>query len=439
MMNFKTNLCCGAAALLLVLSRAVMAQPTIIPAPPQEQPVLITGATVHVGNGEVIENGAVLFEAGKITAVGPAASVNGSGAAVIDAAGKHVYPGFIACHSIMGLAEIEAVRATRDFNETGSLNPNVRAIVAYEADSYVPPTVRSNGVLLAQVVPQGGVISGTSSVVMLDAWTWEDAAYKTDGGLWVNWPATSVDPAAKAEEREKQRKQVEKNLAALKDFFLQAKAYGELPQPEVKNLRFEAVTGIFTGEKQLFIRAARARDILAAVNWCRSVNVRPVIYGGDEAHLVADFLKENNVPVILGDTHALPSREDDPVDLPYRRAALLKEAGVQFCVSTWGYWQLRNLPFMAGTTAAYGLTREEALTAITLEPARILGIDTGTGSLETGKDATLFISAGDALDMRTNNVEAAFIRGRKIDLDNKQKQLYRKYMGKYGLEPGDNR
>ncbi|QEC54196.1 imidazolonepropionase-like amidohydrolase [Anseongella ginsenosidimutans] len=420
------------AALLLVISLPALAQPTIIPAPSQEKPVLITGAMIHVGNGKVIENGAILFADGKITGIGTAGSLDAPGATIIDAAGKHVYPGFIACHSIMGLAEVEAVRATRDFNETGSLNPNVRAIVAYEADSYVPATVRSNGVLLAQVAPQGGVISGTSSVVMLDAWHWEDAAYKMDGGLWISWPGMSINAAAEDEEREKQREQAEKSLSALKEFFRQAKAYGELSSPAVKNLRFEAIKGIFTGEKQLFIRAGRAKDILAAVNWSRSLNIRPVIYGGNEAHLVAEFLKENQVPVILGDPHSLPARDDDDVNLPYKRAALLKEADVQFCISTWGYWQLRNLPFMAGTTAAYGLSPEEALSAITLEPARILGIEASTGSLETGKDATLFISAGDALDMRGNQVEAAFIRGRKIDLDNKQKQLYRKYTEKYG-------
>lgn len=412
----------------------LMAQPTIIPAPPQEQPLLIEGATIHVGNGTLIENGSLRMENGKISAVGPAGSVSASGAVVIKADGKHVYPGLIACHTILGLAEIEAVRATRDYNETGELNPNVRAIVAYEADSHVPATVRSNGVLLAQIVPQGGVISGTSSVVTLDAWTWEEAAYQTDGGLWINWPGNSVDATADADQRQKQREQVEERLRALTHFMEQAKAYGELPQPEVKNLRFEAVKGIFTGEKRLFIRAGRAKDILAALNWCRTLEVRPVVYGGHEAYLVADFLRDNQVPVILDDPHALPSRADDDVNLPYKRAALLKDAGVEFCVSTWGYWQLRNLPFMAGTAAAWGLSREEALTAVTLAPARILGIDATTGSLEAGKDATLFISGGDALDMRTNQVEAAFIQGRSINLDNRQKQLYRKYMGKYGLE-----
>lgn len=419
---------------LLAFTLPAFAQPTIIPAPPQDKPVIITGATVHIGNGETIENGAVLFENGKIVSVGPAAPVTTGGATVIDAAGKHVYPGFIACNSIMGLAEVAAVRATRDYNETGSLNPNVRAIVAYEADSYVPPTVRSNGILMAQVVPQGGVISGTSSVVMLDAWHWEDAAYKMDGGLWVNWPGTTLNASVTEEDRKQEQEQQEKNLAALKNFLQQAKAYGELDRPAVKNLRFEAVKGIFTGEKRLFIRAGYAKDILEAVNWCKAMEIKPVIAGGEEAHVVAAFLKENKVPVMLGSPHSLPEKDDADVALPYKRATLLKEAGVQFCISTDGYWQQRNLPFMAGTAAAYGLTKEEALSAISLQAARILGIDATTGSLEAGKDATLFISAGDALDMPTNQVENAFIRGRKIDLDNKQKQLYRKYMGKYGFD-----
>lgn len=412
------------------------AQPSLAPAAAQSEAVVITGATIHVGDGTVIENGSIRFEEGKITEIGP--DVNPGGANLIDAQGKHVYPGFIAMNTVLGLTEVGAVRATRDENETGDVNPNVRALVAYKADSDVPPTVRSNGVLTAQIVPQGGVVSGTSSTVVLDAWNWEDAAYQADEGLWVSWPSSVIRSGFSAPPAEEQRKQREKNLTALKDFVKQAAAYARIGGPDVKNLRFEAVKGIFGGTKKLYVRADAAKDIVAAVKFFTSLEITPVIVGGSEAYLVTGLLKEHDVPVVLASPHSLPSNTDEDIDMPYKIASLLKEAGVRFCISTDGFWQLRNLPFMAGTAAAYGLDKEEALKAVTLDAARILGAGQTTGSLETGKDATLFVSSGDALDMRGNHVEAAFISGRQIDLDNKQKQLYQKYLDKYraqGLIP----
>jgi imidazolonepropionase-like amidohydrolase len=395
---------------------------------------LITGATIHVGNGTVIENGAIGFDKGKITFAGKASDANaGQYSRTIDAKGKHVYPGFINCNSALGLAELEAVRATRDVEEVGSINPDVRSIIAYNTDSKVIPTVRSNGVLMEQVVPVGGVLSGQSSVVQLDAWNWEDAAYKMDEGIHLNWPRMYVIHDPEGDREEKQREQMTKQMESIEQLFKEAQSYAK-STPGEKNVRLEAMKGLFDGSKKLYIHADYVKQIEAAVLFAKKFGVKMVLVGGDDSWRVTELLKENNIPVVLGRLHTLPAREDDDVDLPYKLPYLLKQAGVQYALSIDGFWQTRNLAFMAGTSAEYGVDKEQALMSITLEPARILGIDQTCGTLEVGKDATLFISTGDALDMRTNNLETAFITGRDINLDNVQKQLYHKYQQKYGLK-----
>ena len=377
----------------------------------------------------------LLLKPGKITLVAEANKAPSDAAKyrTIDAHGKHLYPGLINCNSSLGLVEIEAARPTKDFEEVGDLKPNVRSIVAYNTDSKITPTVRSNGILLSQIVPEGGTISGESSVVVLDAWNWEDAAYKTDEGIHLNWPRMYITKGGEGDREDKQREQMSKALDNIEQLFKEAQAYSK-SSPAEKNLRLEAMKGLFDGSKKLYVHCNYVKEIEAGVLFCKRYGIKMVLVGGDDSWRVADLLKENNVPVILGRLHSLPPREDDDVDISYKLPYLLKQAGVSFALSVEGFWQTRNLPFMAGTAAAYGLTKEEALTALTLSPAKILGIDNTTGTIETGKDATLFISTGDALDMRTNNVETAFINGREINLDNVQKQLYRKYEDKYGLK-----
>ena len=406
------------------------------PAPAQREPVLIMNGIAHIGNGKVIENSVIAFENGKITMIGDATVIKldeGRYKKRITAFGKHIYPGFINCNSSLGLTEIDLVRSTNDNYEVGELNPNVRSIIAYNTDSKIPPTVRCNGVLTEQIVPEGGTISGQSSVVVLDAWNWEDAAYKTDDGIHLNWPRMYIAKYPGADPEEKQRERMNKEMNNIEQLFREAKAYSVSTPPE-KNLRFESMKGLFNGSKPLYVHCGYVKEIESAVLFCKKYGVKMVLVDGQDAWRVTGLLKENNIPVILGRTHTLPPREDDDVDLPYKLPYLLKEAGVNFALSVGGSWQTRNLPFMAGTAAAYGLTKEEALMSITSSPAKILGIDASTGTLETGKDATLFISSGDALDMCTNNVESAFINGREINLDNVQKQLYRKYKEKYGMK-----
>jgi imidazolonepropionase-like amidohydrolase len=418
-----------------VLINCITSAQNPAPAKPQTESILLTNVTAHIGNGQLINNASIGFDNGKLIYVGDANAADKSKyKKVIDGTGKQAYPGFIDCNSAMGLVEIDAVRSTRDAGETGDLNPNVRSIIAYNTDSKVTPTVRSNGVLLAQIVPRGGTISGQSSVVELDAWNWEDAAYKIDEGIHLNWPRMYVYKGGEGTPPEdKQRENISKAISSIEQLFSEAKAYS-LSTPDEKNLRLDVMKGLFDGSKKLYVHCGYAKEIVAAVNFCKKYQLKMVLVGGEDSWMVVDLLKENNVPVILGRRHTLPSREDEDVDLPYKLPYLLKQAGVQWVSSIDGSWQVRNLGFMTGTTAAYGLSKEDALMSITSAPAKILGIDATVGTLETGKDATLFISSGDALDMRTNNVEMAFIRGKEINLDNVQKQLYAKYKTKYGLK-----
>jgi hypothetical protein len=299
-------------------------------------------------------------------------------------------------------------------------------------------------VLLAQITPRGGVISGTSSVIELDGWNWEDMTMKTDIGIHLNWPRMFRRDRDNEEESDinerpplKKSDKYEKEKNELKKFFTDAKAYLETT-PAEKNLRLEAMRGIFTGSKILFIHANFVKEIQDAVHFFKDAGVKKmVIVGGKDAWMITDLLKENNIAIMVNRLHDLPDRPEDDIDLPFKLPFLLQQAGVLFCLENSGDMeqiQARNIPFLAGTAAAYGLTKEEALSAVTLNTAKILEIENKAGSLEEGKDATFFVSSGDALDVKTNNVELAFIRGKKIDLNNEQKALYEKYTKKYGIE-----
>ncbi len=415
-----------------------------LPAPAQTKRILLLGGIAHIGNGKVIENAAIGFKDGKIILVGDATTIRIDKSAydtTISIQGKHVYPGIIAPNSTLGLSEIDAVRATRDASDVAGYNPHVRSVIAYNSDSKIPPTVRTNGILIAQVTPRGGIISGTSSVMELDGWNWEDMVLKMDDGIHLNWPRmfkretkdedfNEIPPLKKSEDYEKQKSEMKK-------FFNDAKAYSETV-PSEKNLRLEAMKGIFSEGKTLFVHVSYVKEIEDAVHFSKENGVKKlVIVGGKDSWMVTDLLKENNVSVMLNRVHDLPNRVDDDIDLPYKTPYLLQKAGVLFCLQNSGDMeqiQSRNIPFLAGTAAAYGLSKEEALSSITLNAAKILGVENKIGSLEEGKDATFFISTGDALDMKTNNVEWAFIRGKKLDLNNEQKVLYEKYKTKYGMK-----
>ena len=427
-------------SLIYILSFASLtaaAQETIYPAAVQDKPIVLSHATIHVGNGQVIENGSLAFANGKITAVGANLPAPAADAKVVDMQGKHIYPGLIAPLSTVGLTEVEAVRATNDFSEVGEINPSVRAIVAYNTDSKVINTLRTNGVLLAQIVPEGGLIPGSSSVVQFDAWNWEDAAYRTDGALHFYMPSL-LPPSAQqgrgpAIPVDRTKEAMEK-VAQVRTFFHEAQAYIQEDKHSAVNLKFEATRKLFTHEEKLFIHCNLVKEMLLAVDFAKEFGFDVVIAGGADAWMITDLLKANNIPVVLSQPHGLPVTQDDDIDQPYKTAAQLQKAGILFCLSNEGFWQQRNLPFEAGTASTYGLTKEEALSAVTLNTAKILGIDKTTGSLETGKDANITVSTGDLLDMRSSIVTQAFIQGREINLDNKQKQLFERYKHKYGLK-----
>ena len=430
MIDMRRHLC---ILLLAFVVKANAQNPA--PASNQQEAILILNGIAHLGNGRVIQNSAIGFQDGKLTLVGDATVIKIDRNAyprIIEATGKHIYPGLIECNSTLGLTEIDLVRATRDYGEVGTLNPNVRSLIAYNTDSKIIPTVRSNGVLLAQIVPEGQFVTGQSSVVELDAWNWEDAAYKTDIGIHIIWPRMYVVPNHPKETEEAQRDKIREELFTLEKLFNDARSYSKSVSEE-KNVKLEAMRGLFDGSRSLYVHCDYVKQIVAAVNICKQYGMKMVLVGGADAYLVTDLLKANNIPIVLGRQHSLPFRDDDDIDLPYRLPSILKEAGITYALSVEGSWQERNLMFNAGTAAAYGLSREEALEAITSSPAKILGIDQTVGTLTTGKDATLIISDGDILDMRTSQVTHAFIRGKEIDLDNVQTQLYNKYLKKYGI------
>ena len=428
-----------AAALALGVS-AGLAQDDVYPAKPYNGMLIIKNGTIHVGNGQVIENGSVEVRAGKITRVGKDIPVPMDDVKVIDASGKHVYPGLILSNANLGLVEVPTVRATSDVREIGDINPSIRSLVAYNTDSKIINTVRSNGVLLANIVPEGGLVSGSSSVVQLDAWNWEDAAYLTDGGMHFRMPAlyNRPNPFAAFMGLQQPTDAVKRGLEQIEEvkaYFRQAKAYAASPTHRETNLKMEAMKNLFSRKQKLYVHCDIAREMLIAVDFVKEFGLDVVIVGGSESWQIADLLKQYNIPVILGQMHSLPTTTDDDVDQPYKTAAHLRKAGVLFAINDEdGQHRGKNLPFNAGTAAAYGLGREEALQAITLDAARILGIADRTGSLEVGKDANIVISQGDILDMRSSAVTHAFIQGRQIDLANKHMQLYERYKGKYELK-----
>ncbi len=420
-------------ALCTIFFGKVTAQQT--PAKAQSEAITITGATAHIGNGEVIENSILIFEKGKITAIGANGSASAKGT-VIDASGKHVYPGFIAPNSTLGLVEIGAVRATDDDSEIGNYNPHIRSIIAYNAESKIVESMRPNGVLMAQITPRGGRISGTSSIVQLDAWNWEDATIKVDDGIHINWPSSFTRGRwwLGEEPGYKPNKKYVEQITKLVDFIHQSKASIK-SNTTTGNLPHLAMKGIFDGSKTLFIHVNTEKEILDVLNFSKENNIKKIVLvGAYEAYKVAAQLKQNNVPVLTTRTHSTPRQEDEDYDLPYKNAKLLMDAGVLVALQNSGQMEranARNLPFQAGTVAAHGLDKEKALQLITGNSAKILGIDNSTGTLEIGKDATLFISIGDALDMRTNQLEKAFIQGRDISLESHQTKLWKRYSEKY--------
>jgi imidazolonepropionase-like amidohydrolase len=343
-----------------------------------------------------------------------------------------VYPGFISPLTTLGLTEIDAVRSTRDMSEVGSFNPNARAETAYNPDSELIPTVRSNGILLVNSSPQGGTISGQSSMMRLDGWTREDLAVKRVSGLLLNWPSMEISNAWwMRKTSDEQRKDIEKNVRSIYELFENARAYSATVKAGVdtslRDIRYEAMRVVFEDTVPVMVEASTRRQLEAVIDFQRAFNVRVILVGAEDAPRMIPQLQRSGIGIIIPRVHSLPRREEDGYDSPFILAKTLAEAGIMFAFSESGGWQQRNLPFHAGTARAFGLSEEDAVKGLTIWPAKMFGIDGQYGSIEVGKSATLFISRGDALDSKSNSVVAAFIDGREVDLDNRHKRLAKKY------------
>jgi len=419
------------------------------PAPNQDKSVLIFGGTTHVGDGQVINNSVVGFTEGKIDLIASSDgtwtneilnmlsdSNNKKYDTIINASNHHIYPGIIALNSNLGLVEVDAVRASVDDDESGTYLPEIRSIIAYNAESKAVESMRPNGILLAQIAPNGGVISGSSSVVQLDAWNWEDAVIKYDQGIHINWPSPYTfgrwwlgeDRGLKANNN------YNKQVNDLKDFFDKSKANMNLNKS--MNLKSRAMKGIFEGESTVYLHADDEKEIVDGVLFFKKFNIKKiVIVGASEAKNQLDFIKENNIPVVVKQPYRFPQSVDSDPRETFMLAKKMIDKGILVSIDPSGAPQsrvsIRNLPFYAGSFSSYGIDKELALSMITLNPAKILGIENEFGTLEVGKSATLFISKGDALDIISNNVTHAFISGRNISLETHQTRLWRRYSNKY--------
>ncbi len=405
-----------------------------IPAMAQTKPIALTNARIYTITNGIIENGTVVFEKGKITAVGKQVSIP-TNAETIDCKGQNIYPGFFAPYATTGLVEIDLVRATRDQAEAGSINPNAKAYTAFNPESEIIPTIRSNGVLFANIAPQGGIVSGTASLMMLDGWNKEDMALLPRSGICVNFPNIGITNAWWMNKpAEAQRKENQENLDKLYTLFEEAKMYSLMAQNgavKEKDIRMEAMRPIFENGMNVFIDAGEYRQILEVIKFTKKFSLKTVIVGAFDAWRCADELRDAGISVIIPRTHSLPARDEDGYDEQFLLPKKLADKNVVFAFSDNGSWQQRNVAFQAGTAVAFGLSEEDALKGLTLYPAKILGVDKALGSIEVGKDASLFVSTGNAIDALTNNVTFAFLQGKKISLENRHTRLADKYRERY--------
>lgn len=431
----------------LVCVFPVMSQDLTIHAGPQREPIAIVNATIHPVSGPSIARGYIHFEDGVIKAVGEGDFALAGPGMVIDATGKHVYPGMIGAVTQIGLSEISSVRAMLDHREVGDVSPEVRAAVAVNPDSWLIPVARSSGILTVGSFPTGGRIPGRASVMRMNGWTWEEMAVKQSAGLVVNWP--NVRPVRAwwmTESDEQQQQGIGTAMQAIEFAFDTSLAYQRARRADASHpmdLRWEAM-GEFLNPQSIdptasedsrpspvLIFAQEVEQITSAVTWATGRGLNPVIVGGRDAPMVAELLKAHDVPVIVLGTHAFPRRADSPHDEAFTLPARLEAAGVRWCLASGEEpAHERNLPHNAATAVEHGLAEDVAIASITLRVAEILGVGDVLGSLEVGKAATLIVTDGSPLEIRTN-IERAFIDGRTIDLTNKQTVLDEKYREKY--------
>ena len=406
--------------------------------PPGPAAFALVGGTVHPASGPEIANGTVVVEDGRIVAVGAGVAVP-SGAAVVNVSGKHVWPGLIAANTVLGLTEVSTIQGALDTDETGTTNPNIRAEVQINPDSDLLPVTRLNGITSALVVPRGGALNGTSALVHLDGWTWEDMTVRAPVALHVQWPNMGIVRAFfETRSEDEQKKAREEAIAAISKAFDDARAYAKARDAESSpgvprhdaDVKWDAMRKALAGEIPVVFHANSAAQIRAALRFADEQKLPKVILlGGRDAPRFAETLKARGIAVIYTDLLATPTRGYESYDAAFTGPAELAKAGVTFCVADAGNQDAhnsRNLPYHAALARAFGLTADDALKSITLFPARILGVADRLGSIEAGKIADLVVTDGDVLDV-TTHVEQVYIAGRAIPMESRQTRLFHKY------------
>ena len=425
-----------AIMLLLAATSRLQANPEIPGAQPKT-PVALVGATIHPISGPTLQNGTLLFNKGRIAKIGKGIPIP-AGSQVINLKGKHIYPALFDSMTNTGLVEVKAVRASVDEAETGTINPNVKAQVAVNPDSELIPVTRSNGILLTLTAPSGGTIAGQAAVIQLDGWTWEDMTLQASAGMIIKWPNMAAVADWWVEKSAKQQiEDRDKTLKNLRKTFENAEAYRRARKANVKgqayDARWEAMIPVLAGKVPIIVHANEIQQIQAAVAFASEHKLKMILFGGYDAPRCAQLLKKHQIPVIVGGVYRLPQQRHDPYDEAYTLPERLRQAGLKFCISSYGRFgaaNVRNLPYHAAIAAGFGLPEDDALKAITLSPAEILGVSDRVGSLQTGKDATLIITTGTPLET-TTQVEAAFVQGKPVQLNDRHKRLWRKYQQKY--------
>ena len=425
-----TAMCVGASTPLALSAQVGMTVPK------QSQPIALRGATIHTVTKGVIQNGTIIFEAGKITAVGANIAIP-AGTKIVDVTGKHIYPGLIDAYSTVGISEIGAVDMSNDVNEVGDFNPNVRTDVAVNAESRHIGTSRSQGVLTTLTTPGGGLISGMSSAMALEGWSWEEMSLESSAALNVNWPEPRPGGGrfggGGGAPGSGNRVTYEERVQQLKNYFAEARAYRDAvaAKEQVRtDARYMAMIPALDRKIPVVVSANGTSQINDAITWAKQENLRLIIRGGDDAIHVAARLRAENIPVILTSTMDAPNRAHEGYDAAYSRAAQLHKAGVKFAISGGaGSLYTDRLPYEAGVAVAFGLPEEEAIKAVTINAAEFMGLSDRLGSLEPGKQATLLITTGTPLDM-TSDILQAYIQGRELDMNDIQKHFFNKYMEK---------
>jgi imidazolonepropionase-like amidohydrolase len=406
--------------------------------PPQSERIALRGATIHTVTNGVIQNGTIIFEKGKITAVGANIAIP-AGTKIVDVTGKHIYPGLIDAYSTVGISEIGAVDMSNDVNEVGDFNPNVRTDVAVNAESRHIGTSRSQGVLTTLTTPGGGLISGMSSAMAMEGWSWEEMSLESAAALNVNWPNPSQGRGGRGggggggAPAGGNTSTYEGRVQQLKNYFAEARAYRDAVAAKENvrtDARYMAMIPALDRKIPVVVSANSASQINDAITWAKQENLRLIIRGGDDAIHVAARLKAENIPVILTSTMEAPNRNHEGYDAAYARAAHLYKAGVKFAISGGaGSLYTDRLPYEAGVAVAFGLPEEEAIKAVTINAAEFMGLADRLGSLEIGKQATFLITTGTPIDM-TSNILQAYIQGRELDMNDIQKHFFEKYMEK---------